>query len=390
MANEGSELYARPEGDVTSHKQASLALFEQSVRFFQQLAKTMPGVLFVYDLLERRNVYVNQGGWAMLGYTEDEFLNMADRFLATTLHPEDLARLPQLAEEYARAVDGQVFTHLFRMRHKNGTWRWVQRHVSVFAWTPDGRPQQLVGTSIDVTEIRNAHEEARELSTRLLNAQDQERRRIARELHDTTAQNLSLMSMHLDRLEREEVPPSVAQLVAECQTLCDASLREIRTLSYLLHPPMLDELGLVSAVRWFVDGLESRSGLRITLDAPPTMERLPAALERDLYCVVQEALLNVVRHSGSETAEVRLERQATDIILQIQDAGRGMAGTRSPEQPGDGVLFGVGIPSMRERARAYGGRLEIQSNHLGTTIIARVPLQAERTDPPPLGTVAYG
>ena len=173
----------------------------------------------------------------------------------------------------------------------------------------------------DVTDTRTAQEELRKLPARLLGAQDQERRRIARELHDTTAQNISAIHMNLARLEREGVSPSAAQILADCQTLCDASLREIRTLSYLLHPPLLDEVGLLSAVRWFVDGLQTRSGLRVTLDAPPAMERLPAALERDLFLVVQEALLNVVRHSGSDTAEVRVERQATQVMLQIRDDG---------------------------------------------------------------------
>jgi PAS domain S-box-containing protein len=373
--------------DVTSHRQATLDL-EKSNRFFRQIAKTIPGVLFVYDLVEKRNLYVNQRGWETLGYTEDEFLSMGDRFLEATLHPEDQARLPALAQEYARASDGHVFTHLFRMRHKSGEWRRVSRSVTVFAWTPDGRPQQLVGTAMDVTEMRAAEQELRKLPARLINAQDEERRRISRELPDTTAQNLSALSMNLALL-MQEVPPSATKLLADCQALCDASLREIRTLSYLLHPPMLDELGLVSAVRWFVAGLERRSGLRVTLEAPPDMERLPAALEKDLFLVVQEALLNVVRHSGSDTAEVRLERQAMHVILQIRDDGGGLSSARAPVQPGDWGFVGVGIPSMHERLRQNGGGLEILSNHQGTTVIATVPLQAETSDPPLLGTVAH-
>jgi signal transduction histidine kinase len=271
------------------------------------------------------------------------------------------------------------------MRHKSGEWRWVHRKFTVFSWTPDGRPQQMVGTAIDVTETRTAEEEIRKLPGRLLHAQDQERRRIARELHDTTAQNMTAISLNLARLERDGLPPAAAQILADCQTLCGTSLREIRTLSYLLHPPMLDEVGLESAVRWFVGGLESRSGLRVTLDAPPGMERLPAALERDLFFVVQEALMNVVRHSGGETAEVRLERQAAQVVLKICDNGHGMLGAQ-PQPPNDWAYVGVGIPSMRERLRQNGGGLEILSNDQGTTIIATVPLQEERTDPPLLGT----
>ena len=234
----------------------------------------------------------------------------------------------------------------------------------------------------DVTDTRTVEEELRKLPARLLNAQDQERRRIARELHDTTAQNISAINLNLARLEREGPSPSAARILADCQALCDASLQEIRTLSYLLHPPTLDEVGLLSAVRWFVGGLQTRSGLRVTLDAPPEMERLPEALERDLFLVVQEALLNVVRHSGSDTADVRIEREATHVILQIRDAGRGMSRAQSPDQSSDWAFAGVGIPSMRERLRQNGGDLEILSSQQGTTIIGTVPLQAEkRTDP---------
>jgi signal transduction histidine kinase len=188
--------------------------------------------------------------------------------------------------------------------------------------------------------------------------------------------------MNLGRLEREGVPSSAAAILADCRALCDASLQEIRTLSYLLHPPMLDEAGLVSALRWFVEGLQTRSGLRVTVDAPSSMERLPVALERDLFAVVQESLLNIVRHSGSDTADVRLDRQAAHIVLQIRDDGRGMSAARSPEQPGDWAVVGVGIPSMRERLRQNGGEMQILSSRQGTTIIATVPLQAARTDPP--------
>jgi PAS domain S-box-containing protein len=225
----------------------------------------------------------------------------------------------------------------------------------------------------DVTSHRQAALDLEKLPARLLNAQDQERRRIARELHDTTAQNISAISMNLARLNLERLPPAATQILADCQALCDASLREIRTLSYLLHPPMLDEVGLESAVRWLAGGLETRSGLQVTVDAPPAMERLPTVLERDLFLVVQEALLNVVRHSGSDRAEVRLERQERQVILQIRDEGRGISGARRPEQPYDGAVVGVGIASMRERLRQNGGHLEIQSTDKGTTLIAMVP-----------------
>ena len=233
----------------------------------------------------------------------------------------------------------------------------------------------------DVTETRTAEEELRKLPAQLLKAQDQERRRIARELHDTTAQNISALNMNLVRLEQEGVSASAARILADCRALCDASLREIRTLAYLLHPPMLDQVGLLSAVRWLVGGLQTRSGFGITMEAPPEMERLAPPLERDLFFVVQEALLNVVRHSGANTAGVRVERQAANVVVHIRDNGRGMPGAGSPEQSADWTFAGVGILSMRERLRQNGGDLGITSSRQGTTIIATVPLQTDhRTD----------
>jgi PAS domain S-box-containing protein len=350
---------------------------EKSSDFFQKIAKTMPGVLFVYDLVLRRNVYVNQGGWGVLGYTDEEVLEMGDTFLARIMHPEDLATLPKLAEQYARASEGEVLKHQFRMRHKNGEWRWVHRLVTVFNKTPDGRPQQLVGTATDVTDLKRAEKELQLLSSSLLDAQDQERRRIARELHDGTAQNIFAIRLNLSQLERQ-VSPAVVKTLSECQSLCDKSLQEIRTLSYLLHPPMLDQGGLIPAVRWFVEGFATRSSLNIKLEVPSEMERLPSAVERDLFLVVQEALTNAVRHSGSDRAVVRLDHQINEVVLQVQDFGQGM-----PDKATLGGVQsyrGVGIPSMRERLRHISGRLDIKSSNQGTTVIATVPLPSESSD----------
>ena len=364
------------------HRRSALEL-EKSNSFFQKIARTMPGVLFVYDLVLRRNVYVNQGGWGVLGYTDDEVLAMGDTFLGRIMHPDDLATLPKLAEQYARASDGEVFKHQFRMRHKNGEWRWVHRLATIFTRTPDGRPQQLVGSATDITDLKRAENDLRHLSSRLLDAQDQERRRIARELHDGTAQNIFAIRLNLALLERLGTSPAVVKIVAECQNLCDKSLQELRTLSYLLHPPMLDQGGLISAVRWFVEGFAKRSSLKVDLQLPEEMERLPVALERDLFLMVQECLSNVVRHSASGASVVCLDCKPDEVILKVQDFGRGMPDKAALEKVGEQAYAGVGIPSMRERLRQIGGRLEIRSSDQGTTVIATVPLPLEGADDGP-------
>jgi PAS domain S-box-containing protein len=363
---------------------------ERSRLFTERIAKTIPNVLFVYDLVERRNVYVNDRSWEMLGYTADEVVAMGDSFLPCIMHPEDLAKLPKLAEFYAKARDGEVFENLFRMRHKNGQWRWVHRCATIFTKTADGRPLQMLGTATDITDLKTAEEELSKLSAHLLSAQDRERRRIARELHDGTAQNLFAISLNLSTLRQRGVSPAASNILSDCETLCDASLKELRTMSYLLHPPMLDQGGLLPALRWLADGLGKRSGLKVKLDAPAGMDRLPMHLERDLFRIIQEALSNVFRHSGSTTATVSLERHPREVILQIRDFGRGMSNHTTGEENGDEPSPGLGILSMRERLRHAGGRLEIQSNEQGTTIIATVPFQEESADPIPRRKAANG
>jgi signal transduction histidine kinase len=213
------------------------------------------------------------------------------------------------------------------------------------------------------------------LTERLFNLQDEERRRIARELHDGTAQNLFAISVNLARLEQlTDDNADAQQLIGECQALGDQSLQEIRTLSYLLHPPLLDQAGLVSALQWYVEGFTKRSGIYVDLYAPP-IGRLPAEIEMALFRVVQEALTNVRRHSASETANIRLERKPEEVVLVIKDRGQGLSVAKNTDDSDGLISIGVGIPGMRQRLRQLGGKLEIASNHNGTTISATIPLQ---------------
>jgi PAS domain S-box-containing protein len=357
--------------DLTDRKRAEQAL-ERSRYFAQRLAETIPNVVFLYDLAERRNVFVNDRSEAVIGYTAEEVVAMGDQFLTRAMHPDDLALVKRLPEQYARAKDGEVLEHVFRFRHKNGEWRWISRSATVFTRAADGRPAQILGSAIDVTQLKAAEEELRTLSARLRNTQDEERRRIARELHDGVAQSLFGIGAFLATL-RQSSAGHDATALAECVRLCDEGLREVRLLSYMLHPPMLDEAGLALALHWFTEGLERRSGLEIAVEAEETMDRLPLAVERDLFRIVQEGLSNVIRHSGSRKAVVRLDRQPNRAVLQIQDFGRGMP---APFGSGDAMPqpVGVGILGMRERLRHVGGRLEIDSTPQGTTLTAIVPL----------------
>lgn len=235
----------------------------------------------------------------------------------------------------------------------------------------------------DVSLRKRTNDELRQLSGHLMRLQDAERRRIARELHDSTAQNLSALQMAITQLETA-VPTSDAKARAsleEIRSLTDLSLGEIRTISYLLHPPLLDEVGLLFALRWYVDGFMTRTEKIVRLEIPDSLQRLPAEIETTIFRIVQEGLTNVHRHSGARKAWIRLAVEDGSLTLVIRDDGRGMPlGPSSPTSQGAPVL-GVGIAGMRERLRQFNGSLVIESNRNGTIVRATLPLQPhEPTD----------
>jgi signal transduction histidine kinase len=246
-------------------------------------------------------------------------------------------------------------------------------------------PVLLLGAAID--ELRHAAQTTRDLAGSVLTAQDEERRRIARELHDSTGQNLIATSMLVGRL-RNMLPASAGATIDQLDDTLRQSIDEVRTVSYLLHPPLLDEAGLELALRHFVDGFCQRSGLRIDLNVTPNLERLPCDIELALFRVMQEALTNVSRHSGSATARIGLRRGTAKakrgVILTIEDAGKGIPG--SSRLPGTAhrrtrVNDGVGLASMRERLHQIGGWLAIESE-IGRTVVTAVVPDADGSGQP--------
>ena len=223
-------------------------------------------------------------------------------------------------------------------------------------------------------EILQQSDQLRDLSVRLMLAQDEERRRIARELHDSAGQNLAALGMILAGLDAQRDPARLSKDIKDAQGLIQDLTKEIRTTSYLLHPPTLDESGLSSAIRWYVDGLAERSGLSIELNIPDNLERLAPDVELAIFRLVQECLTNIHRHSGSKTAVIRVDREPDKIHVQVQDHGKGISQERLAEIQSQGV--GVGITGMRERVRQCNGELIVDSNVLGTKIVAIFPAQA--------------
>jgi signal transduction histidine kinase len=226
-------------------------------------------------------------------------------------------------------------------------------------------------------QAREHEEEYRRLSSRLLTLQDEERRRLASDLHDSTGQRLAVLIMNLDVVAgaTKGLDGRARRALAESRTLAEQCARDVRTFAYLLHPPLLDEVGLVSAVRWYAEGFAKRSGIHVVMDLGE-VGRLPEPIETAIFRVVQEGLTNVHRHASTTTATIRLTSTADVVALDIHDQGRGLRDARTrPNGASAPETMGVGIRGMRERIRQLGGTFDVAFTDGGTTVRVSVPLK---------------
>lgn len=232
--------------------------------------------------------------------------------------------------------------------------------------------EQAIHMAAIAIECHRKEEELREFSRRLYQSQDEERRRIARDLHDSTGQKLSLLAMNLSLIKDDALAESRAKILLQCEFLTGSISDELRTLSYLLHPPLLDECGLNTAIQWYVSGINQRHGLHVEVEITHELRRLSEEAELAIFRVVQASLTNVHLHSKASEAKVKIEQDLDGLTVTVSDDGHGIP---------DGVLdhssrtktVGIGITGMRERVEQLGGRLEIETGHNGTTVRATIP-----------------
>jgi signal transduction histidine kinase len=307
--------------------------------------------------------------------------------------PRNARTLPRVGDSYLRLWEGirlpeaseiaggiravisgseRQFKSRFRSRHPN---RWSELSA---ARIDLGRSFNLLVVHRDVTQAERSARATRLLSRRLIRAQEVERRRIARELHDQTAQNLTAISLALGKAEQtfHAGDASLLSLLRETRELAEHSVAEIRTLSYLLHPPLLDEEGLVSAAHWYVSGFVKRSGIHTDLRVSDDFGRLPRDVELALFAVIQECLTNVYRHSGSDTARIILRRDRRCAVVEVSNEG----GSPSIEQRAAlQRSVGLGIRGIRERLHVVGGSLELRPRGKGLTAVATVPLASRHS-----------
>jgi PAS domain S-box-containing protein len=358
--------------DITERKRAEEALRESEARFRAVFENAAIGIALVD--MHGHPVESNSALQKMLGYNKTELPQMA---FSEFTHPDDVQQSWNLFTELVEGKrDGYQLEK--RFSRKDGRIVWGQMTESLVR-NQNGEPQYAIGMVEDISERKRAEEALRELSARLLRLQDKERRRIARELHDSTAQSLAALAMNLSVVKdaASNLSPRARACLSESLELAEQCSREIRTLSYLLHPPLLDEVGLVSALRWFVDGYTQRTGIQVDLEMPPNFTRLPEDIELALYRIVQEGLTNIHLHSGSKRAHVGLKCRPDQAVLTVADEGRGIPRVVTEKGRRHGAKLGVGIPGMRERIRQVGGQLEIITGNSGTTLTAIVPLKED-------------
>ena len=361
--------------DITEHKQAEEALKDSEKRYRSVVRSMAEGVA----LLDGTGTIVawNRSAERIMGLSAGEILRRGTFDPSWEIVREDGTPFPHKDHpDMVTLQTGRPQSNVcMGVRKPDGSLTWISINSQPIFGADPGDPQSVVVTFSDITERKRIEAEIRQLSAILLVIQDEERRRIARELHDSTAQSLAAIAINMDMLSRAGGLDSDAQKrVAESATLAKQCSEEIRNVSYLLHPPLLDEMGLASALRFYVESFARRSGIHVDLEVSHELGRLPKDAETALFRIAQESLTNILRHSGSPTARVRIGRDATGAKLEIEDAGSGMRAIGTEMFDGRRVRPGVGISGMRERLRLLGGKLEIKSSPRGTTVKASLPL----------------
>ena len=283
--------------------------------------------------------------------------------------------------ELVKAVLPRPLAQIENILRREGYWEYELRKTSRegiqvtvasrwAAWRNHaGIPIGRLHLDTDLTKLKRAEQQLRVVSGHLLNLRDEERRKLGRDLHDSAGQLLSMAKLNLSLAQEHlgQINPRAAAYLEECSKLIDSALSEVRTISYLLHPPLLEELGLTGVLPWYVAGFSDRSRIKVTLEIPKEMGRLPKELELGLFRIVQECLTNVHRHSNSSTASISLSFDNNQVRLKVEDQGQGMTVT-AREGGKQGRTAGVGLSGIRERVVNLGGHMQIRSGDWGTAV----------------------
>lgn len=318
---------------------------------------------------EGKIVYWSRGAEQLYGWSRAEAAGQSPIALLKTELPRSVAQIENILRSEA------YWDCELKQTTRQGKRITVASRWSL--WEEKGQPRGIFQLDMDITRRKQIENELRILSGRLLSLRDEERRRLARDLHDSVGQMLAGAGMNLAMIQRRlpNAEPATLQLLQDLGLLLEQSVKEVRTLSYLLHPPLLDEVGLPSALEWYISGFVSRSQINVELDIAPNLGRFRNELELALFRIVQETLTNVHRHSGSATARITLSRLPLQVRLKVEDQGKGMSLPIPGEAHEDRLLPGVGISGIRERVRNLGGQMQIRTSASGTVVEVLFPIE---------------
>ncbi|MEW5974249.1 MAG: PAS domain-containing protein [Acidobacteriota bacterium] len=346
-------------------------LLEVSQRLSDRIIQATPNLVYIYDLVEGLSVFVNPQASQILGYAKKEVEKMGIKLLLRNLHPDDVQVVVEHLARLADAQDEDVFEIEYRVQRADGQWRWLQSRDVVFSRGQDGRPKEILGMAVDTTRRKTAEEELRHLSARIVSAQEDERRRLARELHDDLCQKLAALSIDLELLQ-QSLPTSRKEILKRLQPIGErlGLLSDtVRDLSHQLHPAVLDDLGLKAALQTECEEFAVREGIPVRFLSGKLPSSISPEVAMCLYRVAQQSLWNVARHSRASRVMVRLRRTDDRLVLTIQDTGVGFDPLNVSGQTG------LGLASMEERVRLVRGRFSVRSEPgQGTEVRAEVPL----------------
>ncbi|HET8783070.1 MAG TPA: PAS domain-containing sensor histidine kinase [Pyrinomonadaceae bacterium] len=352
-----------------NRQKRAVTKFADSEERFAKVFRVSPQPMVITTLKEGRILDVNESALKMSGHSREDIIGRTSLEIGVfSSHEHRKATIGSLMQT------GSVRNMELQFPMKNGATRLLLCSAQVIDLSGE---QCIVLASSDITERKEAEQQLAQLSARLLQTQDEERRRIARELHDVTAQSIGLIMLNLAQVQNaaSSLDSRSRDKLTESLAFGEQALKDIRTLSYILHPPLLDQAGLITALKWYVKGFHERSGVKVDFtDTGNEADRMPPEVEYALFRVVQECLTNIRRHTNSETAEINLSRTGETISLSVRDHGKGHK--LEIAKNGDSAEFvGVGIPGMRHRIKQLGGELIVDSSLEGTTVTATVPVR---------------
>ena len=357
--------------DITFEKRQQVEA-DRNEALLDQLRSALPQIIYLFNV-QTRSVHLIGGQQSRpQGYRPKELQQFGNEVVPRLVHPDDIPKVDANLARLAQLRDGESSSFEYRFLHQDGTYRRMLSRETVFSRSADGSVELIFGIADDITDRDRMEEEVRSLSDRLLTLQMDERRRIAQELHDSTGQHLTAAELALARIresQAEDRARTISEALADAKLSINEAKKEIRVLSYLLHPPGVSGEGLSEAIRTFAIGFGARAGLGIEVRIQPQGYEVTDEIAVAFFRICQEALANVHRHAHATEVLVVLDITEIAVTLQVTDNGQGFDEARLTS----GSHVGVGIPAMRERMARLGGWIRLYRDGPGTTLLATVP-----------------